>query len=198
MLFRSVLIQLLKLLHPFMPFITEEIYQALPRTEENADFLMLSDWPVYDAAHSFPSETAAMESVMDAIRAIRARRAEMNVAPGRKVQLTIVTGQQEVFAAGEAFFRRLAGASEVHVTDTAPDAQGMVEVVTHTARVFIPLAELVDLATERARLAKEIEKTRKGLEIIAKKLGNKAFTAKAPEAVVSAEREKEEDRKSVV
>ena len=139
-----------------------------------------------------------MESVMDAIRAVRARRAEMNVAPGRKVQLTVVTGQREIFAAGEAFFRRLAGASEVHVTDAAPAEKGLVEVVTHSARVFMPLAELVDLEAERARLAKEIEKTRKGLEIIAKKLGNEAFTAKAPEAVVSAEREKEEKLKALL
>ena len=111
-----VLIQLLKLLHPFMPFITEEIYQALPHVPgEESEFLMKTSWPVYDAAHVFPAEEAAMEEIMDLIRAIRTRRAEMNVAPGRKVQLTIVTDRRETFAAGAPFFQRLAGASEVHV-----------------------------------------------------------------------------------
>ncbi len=190
-----VLIQLLKLLHPFMPFITEEIYQALPHPE---GFLMCSDWPVYDEALSFRAEEEAMEMVMDAIRAIRGRRSEMNVPPSRKVQLTIATAQIDVFAAGAPFFRRLASVSEVTVADAAPAGAGLVEVVTHAARLFMPLAELVDVAEELQRIAREREKAEKGLAIIEKKLSNQAFVAKAPEAVVSAEREKAEKFRALI
>ena len=190
-----VLIQLLKLLHPFMPFITEEIYQALPHPE---GFLMCSDWPVYDEALSFRAEEEAMEMVMDAIRAIRGRRSEMNVPPSRKVQLTIATAQVDVFAAGAPFFRRLASVSEVTVSDAAPAGAGLVEVVTHAARLFMPLAELVDVAEELQRIAREREKAEKGLAIIEKKLSNQAFVAKAPEAVVSAEREKAEKFRALI
>ena len=192
-----VLINMLKLLHPFMPFITEAIYQALPHDEGDA-FLMTSSWPVYDEALRFPAEEAAMEKVMDAIRAIRARRAEMNVAPGRKVKLVIATEERDVFAAGEPFFLRLASASEVEIVREAPSPEGMVSVVTHAARLFMPLRELVDLEQERARIAREKEKAEKGLAIIEKKLSNESFVAKAPEAVVNAEREKAEKLRALM
>ena len=139
-----------------------------------------------------------MELVMDAIRAIRARRSEMNVPPSRKVKLTIATGEGGVFAAGIPFFQRLASASEVEIVEEAPNPEGMVSVVTHAARIFMPLSELVDLEQERARIAKEREKAEKGLAIIEKKLSNESFVAKAPEAVVNAEREKAEKLRALI
>ncbi len=196
-----VLIQLLKLLHPFMPFITEEIYQALPHVVgEESPFLMRTDWPVYDGRLVFAGEEAAMESIMDAIRAIRARRAEMNVAPGRKVQLTIATAQKDIFAAGAPFFQRLASAAEVHITDAAqaPASQGMVEVVTHAARVFMPLAELVDVQQELERIAKEKAKAEGHLKGIEAKLNNEAFTSKAPAHIVQNQREQAEKLRALI
>ena len=194
-----VLIQLLKLLHPFMPFITEEIYQALPHVSgEASEFLMKTAWPVYDQSRSFPAEEAAMEEIMDLIRAIRTRRAEMNVAPGRKVQLTVVTDRREVFTAGAPFFQRLAGASEVRVTDAAPAAQGMVEVITHAARAFMPLAELVDVAQELERIAKEKAKAEGHLKGIEAKLNNDAFTSKAPAHIVQNQREQAEKLRALI
>ena len=194
-----VLIQLLKLLHPFMPFITEEIYQALPHgAGEDREFIMLSDWPVYSEAHAFPAEEAAMESIMDAIRAIRARRAEMNVPPSRKVQLTVATAQTDIFTAGAPFFRRLASASEVHVTAEAPAAQGMVEVITHAARVLMPLAELVDVQQELERIAKEKAKAEGHLKSIEAKLNNEAFTSKAPANIVQNQRDQAEKLRALI
>ena len=196
-----VLIQMLKLLHPFMPFITEEIYQALPHVaEEDASFIMLSDWPVYDEKFAFPAEEAAMEEIMDAIRAIRTRRSEMNVAPGRKVQLTIATAKEDVFTAGAPFFKRLAGATEVHVVpaDQAPASKGQVEVVTHSARVFMPLQELVDVAQELQRIAKEKEKALGHLKGIEAKLANEAFTSKAPANIVQNQRDQAEKLRSLI
>ncbi len=192
-----VLIEMLKLLHPFMPFITEEIYQALPHDEKDT-FIMTSAWPVYDEKLSFPAEEAAMEKVMDAIRAIRGRRAEMNVPPSRKVKLIIATEEQDVFAAGIPFFQRLASASEVEIVQKAPSPEGMVSVVTHAARLFMPLAELVDVEQELQRIAKEREKAQKGLDMVEKKLSNEAFVSKAPEAVVNAEREKAEKFRALI
>ena len=201
-----VLIQLLKLLHPFMPFITEEIYQALPHVPgEESEFLMKTAWPEYDAAHAFPTEEEAMEEIMDAIRAIRGRRAEMNVAPGRKVQLTIAAVHPEVFTAGAPFFQRLAGAREVHVIPAAQagssdemNRQGMVEVITHAARAFMPLAELVDIAQELERIAKEKAKAQGHLKGIEAKLNNEAFTSKAPAHIVQNQRDQAEKLRSLI
>ena len=194
-----VLIQLLKLLHPFMPFITEEIYQALPHAAgEESEFLMKTAWPVYDEKFAFPTEETAMEEIMDAIRAIRARRAEMNVAPGKKVQLTIATLHQDVFTAGAPFFQRLAGASEVSVTGEAPASKGMVEVITHSARAFMPLAELVDIAKELERIAKEKAKAEGHLKGIEAKLNNEAFTSKAPANIVQNQRDQAEKLRALI
>ena len=191
-----VLTQILKLLHPFMPFITEEIWQALPH---EGDYLMLQDWPVYDEKFCFADEERAMELVMDAIKAIRARRSEMNVPPSKKAELTVVTEEQAVFATGIPFLKRLANASEVTVTADAPaDVNGLVSVVTSAAKLYIPLAELVDLDAERARLAKEIEKAEKYLAGIEKKLSNEKFVSKAPEAVVQRERDNMEKTRALI
>ncbi len=201
-----VLIQVLKLLHPYMPFITEEIYQALPHMAgEDSAFIMTSAWPVYNEALAYQTEEQAMELVMDAIRAVRARRAEMNVAPGKRVQLTIATAYHNVFANGAPFFQRLAGAAEVEVIPAAQAGssdemreKGMVEVITHAARLFMPLAELVDLDAERQRLAKEKAKAEGHLKGIEAKLSNEAFTSKAPAHIVQNQRDQAEKLRSLI
>ena len=186
-----VLIETLKLLHPFMPFITEEIYQALPHTaEDKGEFIMLQKWPEYRNELSFPQEEEAMGLIIDAITAIRARRNEMNVAPSKKVHYTIATAHADTFARGIPFFKRLASASDVTVANAnIPTPDGSIEVVTHAARVLMPLAELVDFEKELARIAKEKANAEKQLAGIENKLSNQGFIAKAPEAVVNGARE---------
>ena len=183
-----VLTQMLKLLHPFMPFITEEIWQALPH---EGDFLMLSDWPVADAALDFPEEEKAMELIMDAIRGVRTRRSEMNVPPSKKAHLTVATGERDIFVLGVPFLKKLAYASEVTFAQpgTAPEA-GSVTVVTHAAQISMPLAELVDLEKEKARMEKELKKNSDELQKLNTKLANPGFVNKAPEHVVKAEQER--------
>ena len=132
-----------------------------------------------------------MEAVMDTIKAIRARRAEMNVPPSRKAEVLIVTAQPEIYAQGSHFIQRLAYASDVTFAETAPaDVSGMVTAVTHNATAYLPLSELVDIAAELERIAKEIEKAQNGLRSVEQKLSNEKFVSRAPEAVVNAEREK--------
>ena len=186
-----VLIETLKMLHPFMPFITEEIYQALPHTaEDKGEFLMLQKWPEYRADLCFPQEEDAMGLIIDAITAIRARRNEMNVVPSKKVHYTIATAHTDTFACGVPFFKRLASASDVTIAGAGiPAPEGSVEVVTHAARVLMPLAELVDFEKELARIAKEKANAEKQLAGIENKLSNQGFLAKAPEAVVNGAKE---------
>ncbi len=183
-----VLTEILKLLHPFMPFITEEIWQALPH---EGDYLMLQSYPKFDEALSFPEEETSFEAVMNAIKAVRSTRAEMNVPPSRRAHLFIASEKPEIFRSGAAYFRRLAFAEQVEVAAAAPEnTDGMVSVVTEEARMFLPMAELVDLEKERARLRKELEKAQKDLAGQNAKLANENFVARAPEQVVNAEREK--------
>ena len=186
-----VLDQILRLLHPFMPFITEEIWQAIPH---EGKFIMASDWPVWRDELAFPQDEESMELIKDAITAIRARRAEMNVPANKRVNMTISTQRQDVFTAGIPFFGRLAGAEGVTVSDTvdegAMEREGMVEVVTHAARIFIPLAELVDFEKELARIAKEKENCLKQIAMFEGKLSNESFVSRAPEKVVNDQREK--------
>ena len=195
-----VLTELLKLLHPFMPFITEEIFQALPKQAGAGDrFLMLAKWPEYDGALSFPEEEAAMEAVMDTIKAIRARRAEMNVPPSKKAEVLLVTATRSPYEQGLHFIQRLAFASEVRFADQAPaDLSGQVSIVTRSAAAYLPLSELVDLAAERERIAKEKEKAENGLRIVEQKLSNEKFVSRAPEAVVNAEKEKAEKFRELI
>ena len=197
-----VLTETLKLLHPFMPYITEEIWQALPH---EGDYLMLQKWPEHHVSLDFPEEEKAMEFIMDAIRAVRARRAEMNVPPSKKAHLTVATLEREVFEAGIPFLKRLAYASDVTVigmadagSDEAMSAQGMVTVTTHAARLFIPLGELVDLEKEKARVQKELEKNRKMFSGLEGKLQNPGFVNKAPANVVEAERERAEKLRALI
>ena len=186
-----VLDQILRLLHPFMPFITEEIWQAIPH---EGKFIMASDWPVWRDELAFPQDEESMELIKDAITAIRARRAEMNVPANKRVNMTISTQRQDVFTAGIPFFGRLAGAEGVTVSDTVDEGtmerEGMVEVVTHAARIFIPLAELVDFEKELARIAKEKENCLKQIAMFEGKLSNESFVSRAPEKVVNDQREK--------
>ena len=140
-----------------------------------------------------------MEAVKDAISAVRARRAEMNVPPSKKAQMIIVSDHAEVYRLGEHFIKRMAYASEITVTDAAPtDLTGLVTVVTHGANVYLPLAELVDLEKELERIAKEREKAAENLARIEQKLSNEKFVSKAPEEVVNAEREKAEKARALI
>ncbi len=180
-----VMTGMLKLLHPFMPFVTEEIWQSLPHEGES---LMIAPWPVYDEALSFPAEEKEMERIMEAIGAIRNRRGEMNVPPSRKAQLFIETAFAETFTKGVPFFLRLASASEVTVGE-AFDVDGAVSIVTADATIKIPMAELVDLQAERARLTKERDTAQKQLDGVLARLSNPSFTDKAPEAVVQTARD---------
>jgi valyl-tRNA synthetase len=185
-----VLVELLKLLHPFMPFITEEIFQALPKGSDDR-FIMLAKWPEYRDGLSFRQEEAAMEAVMDTIKAIRARRAEMNVPPSRKAEVLLVTAARAPYEQGLHFLQRLAFASQVRFAEEAPeDVSGQVSIVTHNATAYLPLSELVDLDAERERIAREKEKAENGLRIVEQKLSNEKFVSRAPEAVVNVEREK--------
>ena len=190
------LTQILKLLHPFMPYITEEIYQALPHESEA---LIIAPFPKYDPALAFPEDERSFELVMDAIRAIRSRRADMGVPPSRKARVIVCTAEEATFLAGAPYFERLAGASEVVVEDPGfAESAGMVTVTTPAARILMPMAELVDLEAERERLNKELEKAKKQLEAQEKKLANENFVSRAPEAVVNAERERAEKAKALI
>ena len=183
-----VLVEILKLLHPFMPFITEEIWQALPH---EGDALMMQSYPEYSEALNFPEDEANFGMVMDAIKAVRARRSEMNVPPSRKSHLIIVTDKAKAFTDGEKFICKLAYASGVEVRAELPEsADGMVSVITDNARMFMPMAELVDLEKERARMEKELANAKKQLDGQNAKLANENFVSRAPEKVVNAEREK--------
>ena len=183
-----VLDQILRLMHPFMPFITEEIWQAIPH---EGDALIAAQWPSYRQELNFRAEEAAMESIMNAIRAVRNRRAEMNVPPSKKCTLYIVTQHPEAFQSGTGFISRLAYADEVIVRTQEPEGHStMASCVTHDAALYMPMVQLIDVAKEMERISKEREKTQKGLAGVQAKLNNPGFAAKAPEAVVAAEREK--------
>jgi len=183
-----VLCGAMKLLHPFMPFLTEQVWQAVNGTE---DSIMVSAWPTFDASRSFPAAEEEMRHIMDAIRAVRNRRAEMNVPPSRKADILIVTEKPDLFAGAEPFLRKLASASVVHIAAQAPAETGdMASMVTDAARLFMPLSDLVDLDAERERLTRELAQTLSHLEKVESKLTNESFIAKAPEKIVAAEREK--------
>ncbi len=177
---------MLKLLHPFMPFVTEEIWSAV---DDSGKPIMLSDYPVFDEKLCFAAEESDFEKVITAIRAVRNRRAEMNVVPSVKASLHIETKDKEVFESGRMFFERLASASSVEVGDSfdMPDA---VTVVTDSARIFIPLDDLVDREKEIARLEKEKKSVQKDIDFSSNKLNNQGFIAKAPAAQIENEKAK--------
>ena len=183
-----VLNEILKLAHPFLPFITEEIWQALPHEGEA---LMIECYPEFREELSFREDEQSFEMVMTAIKAVRARRSEMNVPPSRKAHLFIVTDRKAAFEAGRSYICKLAYASEASVLDEAPEgSESMVSVVTDNARLFMPMADLVDLEKERARIVKELANAEKQLAAQIGKLSNQNFVTRAPETVVNIEREK--------
>ena len=178
----------LQLLHPFMPFITEEIWQALPHEGPS---IMVSKWPEADERLYFTAEEQEMEEIMAAIRAVRNRRSEMNVPPSKKAALIIATQKPALFAQAEPFMKRLAWASQVTVQQQAPaDVSGMVTCVTQAAQIYMPLSELEDLDKERERLQKELDNALNMVTRTEGKLKNESFVSRAPEAVVNAEKEK--------
>lgn len=176
----------LKLLHPFMPFITDEIWQVLETGE--ADSIMVSAWPTPDDSLCFKKEEADFEKVVAAIGSIRVMRAERNVPPSKKVKLYIKTAEKEVMKSAEPFFVKLASASEIEFTET--DIDEAIAVITPNAKIFIKQDELLDKEKERERLNREIEHWRKEVDLISSKLTNEKFTTKAPAHIVEAEREK--------
>jgi valyl-tRNA synthetase len=175
-----VLDKILKLLHPFMPFITEEIWQNIPHEGES---IMIEKYPEYTDALNFPEEAADMEKIMNAITAIRTQRNEMNVPPSKKAKLYIATAASSTFVQGVEFFKKLASASDVEI-DSDFSIDGAVTVVTGSAKIYIPMNELVDMEAERKRLNKELEQTKKLLAQDEGKLNNPGFMGKAPAAVI--------------
>ena len=175
-----VLDQILRLLHPFMPYVTEEIWQTIPHEGET---VMLSEYPTYKPELDFPEEEAEMRRVMEAIRAIRNRRSEMNVPPSRKAKVYVATKFADTFKNGSAFIEKLASANGVEVADNF-DIDGAVTVVTADAKIYIPMDELVDKKAELERLGKELAAVEKRLAQSEGKLNNQGFVSKAPAAVI--------------
>lgn len=170
----------LKLLHPFMPFITEEIWQTLPH---EGDALIVAQWPEYCQEHDFPEAELEMQRIMDVIRGVRNRRAEMNVPPSRKTNLYIATAEPNTFENGIAILNKLAYATQITIGQ-AFDIEGAVTIVTNDAKVYIPMEELVDKKAELARLNKELETAKKQFAQVNGKLNNQGFLSKAPAQVV--------------
>jgi len=176
---------MLKLLHPFMPFITEEIWQSIPHSGES---IMVSDWPKYSEELNFEKEETEFEKIMSAIKAIRNRRAEMNVPPSRKASVTIETESAGTFINGSDFICRLAYATDVSVVSAATESDAVC-IITESAKIYLPLSELVDFSAELERLQKELQKANVDKDFFEKKLNNPNFVAKAPEALVKTQRE---------
>ncbi|MCR4606351.1 MAG: valine--tRNA ligase [Oscillospiraceae bacterium] len=191
-----VLTEILKLLHPFMPFITEEIWQSLPH---EGDALMTESYPVYTESFDFTDDERSFEAVMDAIKAVRARRAEMNVPPSKKTHLFIVTPEAGIFSDSTLLIKKLAYAEDISVIVEIPEnSEKMVNIATDNARIFIPLQELVDVDKEIQRLEKELEKSEKMLASQIAKLSNENFVSRAPENVVNVEREKKSKLEALI
>ena len=191
-----VLDQILRLLHPFMPFITEEIWQSIPH---EGQALIVAQWPEFRSDLAFKAEESAMESVMAAIRAIRNRRTEMNVPPSKKAALHIFTTKPQIFTEGEGFLQRLAYADEVKLLNAEPvNLEGMVTITTADAKLYIPMGQLVDVEKEITRISKELEAQKKFLASLEGKLSNEKFVSRAPEAVVAAEREKADKTRDLI
>ena len=182
----KVLTAILKLLHPYMPFITEEIYQAIPH---NMESIVIESYPEYDPSLSFKEDEGHIDRIITAITAIRARRQEMNVPPSKKAKLYVVTKYQDTFKSAEKIIEKLASASEVILTDSY-DSDDAVMIATDSGSMYIPLSEVIDFEKEKARLTAEMKKNDGEIERLEKKLSNEGFVAKAPAAVIEGERAK--------
>ena len=196
---QTVLIGSLKLLHPYMPFITEEIFRTVQSKE---DSIMVSSWPVWRDDFCFDREEGEVEEIKEAVRGIRNVRAEMNVAPSKKVDMFVVSDDsaiRENFTRNELFFATLGGASSVEVqADKSGIGDDAVSVVVPGAAVYIPLAELVDIGAEIERLKKEEARLEGELKRSANMLGNEKFLAKAPQAKIDEEKAKQEKYKQLM
>ena len=181
-----VLSGILGLLHPYMPFITEEIYQAIPHTSES---IMISEYPTYNEALVYTEAEEDVERIIACITAIRTRRAEMNVPPSKKAKLYVVTKYEDTFKNASKILEKLASASEVILTE-GYESDDAVMIATDAGRLYIPLAEVIDFEKERARLTAEMKKNDGEIERIEKKLANEGFVAKAPAAVIEGEKAK--------
>ncbi len=188
-----VLSETLKMLHPFMPFITEEIYTTMPHDCES---IMISSFPKFREALCFEAEEAEMEKVIALIKAIRARRTEMGVAPSRRAKLCLVTKFTDTFKNATEFFKKLASASEVEFADSYEDSTA-VQIITDSAVAYIPLADMIDFEAERKRLTAELSKNEGEIKRLEGKLSNEGFVAKAPAAVVEGEKAKLEKYKEI-
>ena len=189
-----VLDKALKLLHPFMPFITEELYQALPGSGES---IMIQSWPTFDEAHNWAAEEEAFEKVMDYIKAVRTMRTEMNVHPAKKTSMIIETADAAPFRNAQVYLAKFAFATDVTFTEKYEGStDGMVQVSTHTARGFIPMMELIDREKELARLNKEKAKAEKELAMFENQLANPKFVERAPAALVEEIRAKRTNSQS--
>jgi valyl-tRNA synthetase len=197
-----VLTNTLALLHPFMPFITEEIWQSLPRQtlprqSQIVESLMVSEFPKYSESLSYPEAAKAMEHVMELIKQIRQIRTSMNVPVSRKTRLYIETQNSQEYQNGTEFLKRLAGAGEV-IIGKVEDTSNTVPVITSDAKAYIPMGELIDTEKEKIRLTKEKERLLKEIERIDNKLSNEGFMAKAPQKVVDEEKSKRENYKKLL
>ncbi|MBQ7102658.1 MAG: valine--tRNA ligase, partial [Anaerotignum sp.] len=196
---KQVLINALKLMHPFMPFITEELFTAIQDKEES---IMVSQWPVYREEWNYKENEMEIDAIKEAVRNIRNIRAEMNVAPSKKVHVFVVSENDEIrgiFEHSKVFFKTLGHASEVTVqTDKEGIGEDAVSVVIKDATIYMPLAELVDFAKEIERLEKEKSKLEKEVDRVVKKLANQGFVAKAPANVIEEEKAKEEKYKAML
>ncbi|MBR6543189.1 MAG: class I tRNA ligase family protein, partial [Anaerotignum sp.] len=196
---KQVLINALKLMHPFMPFITEELFTAIQDTEES---IMVSQWPVYKEEWNYKENEAEIDAIKEAVRNIRNIRAEMNVVPSKKVHVYVVSENADVrhiFEHSKVFFKTLGHASDVTVqADKEGIGEDAVSVVIKDATIYMPLAELVDFAKEIERLEKEKSKLEKEVERVVKKLANQGFVAKAPAHVIEEEKAKEDKYKAML
>ncbi len=179
---------ILKTLHPFLPFVTEEIWQSMPHGDN--DTLMLAKWCEYDEKLSFAKEQEDFSRIVGAIKAVRVQRNEMNVPPSKKVSMVVETKFTELFRSAEQFFAKLAGAGEFKVSENAENSEGTVTVVTESARIFMPMGELVDKEKELSRLEKEKKAAQKDIDFLSGKLNNQGFLAKAPAQQIENERAK--------
>jgi len=189
---QHVLVTGLKLLHPFIPFITEEIFATISPADET---IMRATWPVFDEAHNFPTDEAEVEQIKEAVRAMRIVRNDMNVPPSRKAKVIVVTTDDavaQVYRNGTKYIMALASAAEVVVQkDKAGiEGTGFVSIAQHGAEIFMPFADLVDIAKEAERLTKQIEKLEQEVSRVAVKLNNPGFVGKAPQNVIDEERGK--------
>ena len=176
-----------------MPFITEEIWQSMPIVDDkgnNPDSIMISAWPEYDEKLHFAKEQTDFTKIVDAIRAVRVQRNELNVPPSKKVTMLIETAETALFDGAKVFFERLAGAGELTISEKADTSSDMVTIVTANARIFMPMGELVDKEKELARLEKERKAAQKDIDFLSGKLSNQGFLSKAPAQQIENERVK--------